>query len=95
MVNIANMLACKVAICDVAPLQQARLTVTNTHLATHVCSFSSPWKTYLNSKFSDDVSLIASLNLNCNEYPLFKDKCYEDMFATWADLHLIEPDNAE
>ena len=50
--------------------------------------YTSPWKTYLNSKFVYDVSLVPSLNLNCNEYPLFKNKFYEDMFATWSHLHL-------
>ena len=42
---------------------------------------TSPFKTYLNSKFSDDVSLVQSLNFNFNEYPLFKDRFYDDMFA--------------
>jgi hypothetical protein len=55
----------------------------------------SPWKSYLNTKFRADISEIPYHNLRVNCYPRFKDQFYNELFATWAQIHFCEPKNNE
>ena len=50
--------------------------------------YISPWKTYLNSKFKQDITDIPTYNMNCDDYPVFKDPFYNDLFDTWTKYML-------
>ena len=57
--------------------------------------YISPWKTYLDSKFTQNITDIPVYNMNSNDYPTFTDPFYTDLFDTWAKIHANEPQNAE
>jgi exonuclease III len=57
--------------------------------------YKSPWKSYLNSKFVMDVEAMPYYQMNPNNFPVFNDDFYNDMFNTWSNIHFKEPEDNE
>jgi hypothetical protein len=53
------------------------------------------WKKYLNTYFTEEIKQELLYNKVSNDYPLFKDKFYGEIFEIWADIHNIKPTNSE
>jgi hypothetical protein len=57
--------------------------------------YTSPWKNYLQSKYKGDINMIPFYQMNHNQIPLFIDNFYVNLFKTWCNIHLNEPENNE
>ena len=57
--------------------------------------YTSPWTNYLQSKFKGDINRIPYYQMNINQIPPFIDKFYDNLFKSWCNLHLQEPENNE
>ena len=55
--------------------------------------YTSPWKNYLQSKCKGDINRIPYYQMNINQIPPFIDKFYVNLFKSFCNLHLKEPDN--
>jgi hypothetical protein len=62
-----------------------------------ICDISTQcaWKKYLSSYFHEEISQILLYNISSNDYPVFKDKFYEVIFQTWAEMHNNYPKSGE
>jgi hypothetical protein len=58
-------------------------------------STQSAWKKYLSSYFHEELSQILTYNEASKDFPAFKDKFYEEIFDTWAEIHINYPENGE
>jgi hypothetical protein len=54
----------------------------------------SPWKSYLSTKFQENIEEIPYRNLKKNDYPDMN-SFYNDIFHTWSELHYCNPSNPE
>jgi hypothetical protein len=53
------------------------------------------WKSYLGTYFKEEISQILFHNKSDNDYPVFKDEFYNELFKTWAEIHFRKPINGE
>jgi hypothetical protein len=58
-------------------------------------SYSSPWKSYLDTKFQNNIDDVPLNNLIHSSYPTFTDSFYSEIFNTWAHIHFFNPVNNE
>jgi hypothetical protein len=58
-------------------------------------TYNSPWKSYLNIKFKPNINEVLYHNLMQNSYPEFTNKCYNELFTVWAQIHCNAPKNNE
>jgi exonuclease III len=58
-------------------------------------TYSSPWKSYLNTKFKHNINEVPLHNLKENSYPTIYDKFYTEIFNMWAGIHYDSPSNNE
>ena len=57
--------------------------------------YESPWKSYLNTKFQENIAEVAYFNYTGNMYPKFEDQLYNEMFNVWASIHYADPKGNE
>jgi hypothetical protein len=58
-------------------------------------NYMAAWKSYISPKFNEKFSQILLYNMSKGYYPKHFDKFYEDLFSTWAEIHVDEPKNPE
>jgi hypothetical protein len=58
-------------------------------------TYTSPWKSYLNTKFRMNINQVPLYNLNQHSYPPFLDKFYSEIFNMWANIHFHTPIDKE
>jgi hypothetical protein len=59
--------------------------------------YKATWKEYLGTKLQSkqDIEAIVEYNTQKNDYPIFVDSFYQDIFSTWASLHSRQPTTNE
>jgi hypothetical protein len=57
--------------------------------------YTSPWKTYMQSKLKIKFDDLLYCNLTYNDMPHFHDNFYNDLLDTWCKMHGTEPKDAE
>jgi hypothetical protein len=58
-------------------------------------NYKAPWKANVEQYFKDSIQEVVKHNCTKEDYPVFTDKFYTEMWHIWAELHHQEPSNLQ